>query len=285
MDITGGHLLTTNLLGPKNLDSLAEEAYYFGIAANRRKGTPFADCLAAETLEIRTDGVINIDGMLNWCVQTIKAGGAIVQLKTEANAISPTEGGYVVETNNGTIKTRTLINAAGGWAQSIGSMAAGIPIPFKPTRRHLVWSATAYPKDRPWTWWNDKPFYMRPESGGLLMSPMDEVEVIQPKLNSQPATDTSVMEDMAEIIREVAPPIADYPINRLWCGIRTFSPDRKFVIGRDPINPRLFWVSGLGGHGMTSGLAVGRLAAKLLIDGGSAGELDPRRLCPSSKKS
>jgi glycine/D-amino acid oxidase-like deaminating enzyme len=42
------------------------------------------------------------------------------------------------------------------------------------------------------------------------------------------------------------------------------------------VNPRLFWVAGLGGHGMTTGLAVGRLAAELLVEDRDQG-LSPRR--------
>ncbi len=58
--------------------------------------------------------------------------------------------------------------------------------------------------------------------------------------------------------------------------LRTFARDRKFVIGWDPLNPRLFWVAGLGGHGMTTGLAVGRLAAGLLMQDRDH-DLSPRR--------
>ena len=42
------------------------------------------------------------------------------------------------------------------------------------------------------------------------------------------------------------------------------APDRSFVIGRDAKIENFFWVGGLGGHGVTTGAAVGRLAAELL---------------------
>ena len=79
-------------------------------------------------------------------------------------------------------------------------------------------------------------------------------------------------------VHDLAPGLEDHGIARAWSGLRTFAPDRKFVIGWDPVNPRLFWVAGLGGHGMTSGLAVGRLAASLMdLDAGTRHPLSPAR--------
>ena len=47
-----------------------------------------------------------------------------------------------------------------------------------------------------------------------------------------------------------------------WHGLRTLSPDGRFVVGPDPDLAGLVWVAGLGGHGMTCGGEVGRLAAR-----------------------
>jgi glycine/D-amino acid oxidase-like deaminating enzyme len=279
IDSNGGFLLAADTNG---LDALAAEAARFGIGTSRFHGSPFSDCLAAESLDVPSDGTIDIDGMLNWCASAIRAGGASIQLGASVEGVRAADDGCLVETSGGAIgdiKAKVIVNAAGGWAQGIGAMAKCLPIAFRPMRRHLVWSQTPYPKDRPWTWWADRPFYMRPESGGLLMSPLDEVDVVPPGLNAQPVTDQGVLTGMAETLRHVAPSLAECPINRIWCGLRTFSADRKFVIGWDTMNPRLFWVAGLGGHGMTSGLAVGRMAATLLKNGGTADELDSKRFC------
>ena len=39
----------------------------------------------------------------------------------------------------------------------------------------------------------------------------------------------------------------------------------------------LFWVAGLGGHGMTTSWAVGRLAARVFLEEQPAGAFDPGR--------
>jgi glycine/D-amino acid oxidase-like deaminating enzyme len=123
----------------------------------------------------------------------------------------------------------------------------------------------------------DRPFYLRPESGGLLMCPCEEVSVPLPPRGRQPDTDPAVLEGLFASLRELACDLADRPVTRTWTGLRTFAPDRRFVIGWDPWNPRLFWSAGLGGHGMTSGLAVGALAAERFLRHGAGGPLDPAR--------
>ena len=124
--------------------------------------------------------------------------------------------------------------------------------------RALVWSGAAHPQLEPWAWWVDRPFYLRPESGGLLMCPCEEVAVPLPPRGRQPDTDPAVLEGLFASLRELAPHLAERPVTRYWTGLRTFAPDRRFVLGWDPWNPRLFWSSCLCGHGMTSGLAVTR---------------------------
>jgi glycine/D-amino acid oxidase-like deaminating enzyme len=123
----------------------------------------------------------------------------------------------------------------------------------------------------------DRPFYLRPESGGLLMCPCEEAAVPLPPRGRQPDTDAAVLEGLYASLRELAPHLAERPVTRYWTGLRTFAPDRRFVLGWDPWNPRLFWSAGLGGHGMTSGLAVGALAAERFLQRSAGGLLDPLR--------
>jgi glycine/D-amino acid oxidase-like deaminating enzyme len=171
-----------------------------------------------------------------------------------------------------------VVNAAGAWAQQVGRMAGGLDIPFVPLRRHLVWSNAPFPQEQPYAWWADRPLYVRPESGGLLLCACEESSIPLPARGKQPENDESVLEGLSASLKDLAPDLAEVPIARIWCGLRTFAPDRRFVVGHDPLNPRLFWVAGLGGHGMTSGLAVGHQAARGILDKKSDGILHPGRL-------
>ena len=53
------------------------------------------------------------------------------------------------------------------------------------------------------------------------------------------------------------------PVAILGAGMLT--PDDRFVVGPDPGLEGFFWVAGLGGHGMSAGLAAGRVAADLIV--------------------
>ena len=46
-----------------------------------------------------------------------------------------------------------------------------------------------------------------------------------------------------------------------WVGQRTFCPDRRFLLGEDARCEGWHWAVGLGGHGVTSALAVGEQLA------------------------
>ena len=64
------------------------------------------------------------------------------------------------------------------------------------------------------------------------------------------------------------------PVTRLitsWAGLRSFSPDRVLVIGRDTVQPEFFWLAGQGGYGFQTSAAASQLAADLI--GGRQSEL------------
>ena len=275
MRASGGYLLAAE---PGGTRALAEEARAFGLAASQGAGSPIPGLGAAEWLHLAGDGVIDIAAELGYCADTARAGGARLRFGCQVQAISPGPDGFRVATDQGEFRARTLVNAAGAWAGEVGRMAGGLDIPFRPLRRHLVWSPAPCPADQPWAWWADRPFYLRPESGGALLCPCDESAVRLPARGSQPAADPSVLEDLAGSLRDLVPALAEAPVARLWCGLRTFAPDRRFVLGPDPLRPDLFWVAGLGGHGMTSGLAVGKMAADGILGNISTGILNPERL-------
>ncbi len=262
--------------GPGALDELAAEAVRHGVEVHPGQGIPLPGLKAAEHLAIPGDGVIDIAGLLRHCAEGARAGGADLRFGCAIQALRPTEMGFDLDTDRGPLHAKTLVLAAGAWAGELGRMA-GSHIPFTPLRRTLVWSGAPHPQGEPWAWWVDRPFYLRPESGGLLMCPCEEVEVPLPSRGRQPDTDAAVLEGLFGSLRELAPHLAERPITRYWTGLRTFAPDRRFVLGWDPWNPRLFWNAGLGGHGMTSGLSVGAFAAERFLLRDDAGPLDPRR--------
>jgi glycine/D-amino acid oxidase-like deaminating enzyme len=275
--VTGGCLVGAE---PGATAALAAEAEAFGLVHEQGAGAPLPGLRAAEWLRLPGDGVIDIEGELRQCAERARAGGARLWFGCGVAGVEPDRDGFRVATGRGALRTRILVNAAGAWAGHLGRMAGGLDLAFQPVRRHLAWSPAPSRADQPWAWWLDRPFYLRPESGGTLLCPCDEVPVRPPPPGVQPEADPGVLDGLTRSVQELAPDLDGVRPARLWCGLRTFAPDRRFVLGFDPVNPNLFWVAGLGGHGMTSGLAVGRLAAEALLGKRSTGALDPNRFWP-----
>ena len=183
------------------------------------------------------------------------------------------------------VEAETTVLAAGGWAGLLGA-TAGSRIELEPRRRHLLVTAPVPSLDpqAPVLWHHGaRPFYGRPESGGMLACACDEAVVHPDRL----ATDASVREDALRRLGEHVESLEDVGALRLWAGLRTFSADGEFAIGPDPDLTGLFWVAGLGGHGMVASAPTGALAAARLLreapeDPAAARAFDPARLVPQA---
>ena len=82
---------------------------------------------------------------------------------------------------------------------------------------------------------------------------------------------------VAEKAARLVPQQVDSGIAQWWCGMRTLTDDGRFVIGFDPELAGLFWVAGLGGHGMVASFEIGRMAAERLSSGPAAPHVDHGR--------
>ena len=95
-------------------------------------------------------------------------------------------------------------------------------------------------------------------------------------------TDLAQVERIAAKAAQWLPSLADARVARAWAGMRTFVPDELFVVGPDPRLRGLYWVAGMGGHGITCAPVVGSLAADWIAEGKSnhpaAALLAPSRL-------
>jgi D-arginine dehydrogenase len=82
-----------------------------------------------------------------------------------------------------------------------------------------------------------------------------------------PALDPEAEDLLVDKLLKHAPGLADISLRRSWACLRTFAPDRLPVIGWDPEIDGLFHVSGLGGFGVTTSLAIGDVASTLICGG------------------
>lgn len=198
------------------------------------------------------DGTVDTAALL----QTYLAGRD-VRCNTEITGFGPEGRRLLVQTNRETLTCDVLVNAAGAWAGQLGGL------PLTPMKRHLFQTTPVKSVDPAWpfVWDMDHGLYFRPESGGLLLSACDETPADPGDYSENP----EILEDLARKLADHQPALSNVSIQSSWAGQRTFAPDRRFVIGFDPRTPHLFHVAALGGHGVTTSWAVGRMAANLLL--------------------
>jgi D-arginine dehydrogenase len=105
--------------------------------------------------------------------------------------------------------------------------------------------------------------YFAPESGGLLLSPMDET----PSEPCDARADDVAIAEAFERLAPLAPALVPQALRRRWGGLRSFSPDRVPVVGEDPRLRGFFWLAGQGGCGIETSPFLGQIAADLLLHG------------------
>jgi D-arginine dehydrogenase len=218
------------------------------------------------------EGRIDVAALVDALAAGARASGVELRTSAAAERLLVEEGRVcgTVLADGSTVRARTTVLAAGGWAGLLGH-AAGSRVRLRPTRRHLLVTAADTAVDPRWPvlWIEDAGFYCRPESGGLLLSACDLVDVHPDACLPDPEVKGAIA---AKTTRHL-PAHAHAGAAHFWCGLRTLTADDRFALGPDPDLRGLFWVAGLGGHGMTAGTEVGRLAASLLLGGAEDPEL------------
>jgi D-arginine dehydrogenase len=221
----------------------------------------------AGALRLPRSGRLAVTALLSGYLGAARARGAEVWLNTEVQAVH-TLGGRVcgIETSRGPAECRTLVCAAGPWASAIAELAGALPIQLVPLRRTLItvdpplgMDVTAWPLVS----YDSRGIYLVPEGRYLLASPMDEDPIAPCDASPVPAAVQLALDRLGRLAAPLRPPA----IRAVRAGLRTFAPDRRPVVGEDPLVPGFFWLAGQGGAGIETSPAVGRLAAQLITRG------------------
>jgi D-arginine dehydrogenase len=232
----------------------------------------------AGALWLPEDGHLDVEGLLQAYLREARAGE--VQVRTGAAVAGVTvERGRVrvVTTSAGeTLECEWLVDAAGAGAGELAQMAGALPIEITPRRRCIATFAAPVDVSRwPLVAHETKHVYFAPESGGLLVSPMDEVAMAPCDVRP----DEEALAVAVERLRDIAPSLAPRTFRRKWAGLRTFAPDRVPVVGRDPQLDGFFWLAGQGGCGIETSPIMAEIAADLLTSG-RCERFDARALLP-----
>ena len=204
---------------------------------------------------------IDVDAVHQGFLRGIRARGGQVVRSAGVRALSRSAGEWRAVTGAGEFSAPCLVNAAGAWADEIAGLA-GVPgIGLTPLRRSAcIVAAPAGAGASRWPMVADvtETFYVKPESGRLLLSPADATPV--PPGDARPEDI-----DIAAAIDRVraATTLEIRHVQRAWAGLRSAVPDDTPVIGPAPQMPGFVWLAALGGYGIQTAPAAGELAAAL----------------------
>ena len=276
--------------------------------ANTRKEL-LANCPGLQTLDARTTlahvpclrpdlvhGALYDAGAQDMDVHALHQGflrgfrqkaGADGELRTSAGVTRATHDGrcWTVELSDGqALRARTVVNAAGAWADELAAVFGVRPVGLVPHRR----SAFTFkgPEGVDASHWPavvdvDESYYFKPDAGQLLGSPA----------NADPTVPHDVVPEELDIAMGIhqIESVTTLTIRRpasTWAGLRSFVPDGEMVIGHDDTSPGFFWLAAQGGYGIQSAAGASALADALLREAALPEELlqqglDARALSPA----
>jgi D-arginine dehydrogenase len=196
----------------------------------------------------------------------VKRGGGSVICSMRVEDIIRKDGAWQVSGGNQAIIGKTLINAAGAWADQVAIMAGVIPTRLVAKRRTAIIVDLPQHIDPsthlPAIDFADCNGYLKPEAGKLMVSPGDETP-IEPQDAWPEDWDIAVLVDWLENRTLIDVQRVDHS----WAGLRTFAQDDIPVVGYDPIIKDFFWLAGQGGYGIMMAPALGRATASLITTG------------------
>jgi D-arginine dehydrogenase len=186
--------------------------------------------------------------------------------------------------DGGVLRCRSVVNAAGAWADEVAAAFGAAPVGLVPRRRSAFTFKAPQGVDAshwPAVVGIDEGYYFKPDAGQLLGSPA----------NADATHAHDVLPEELDIATGIAriEAVSTLQIRRptsTWAGLRSFVSDGELVIGWDGACPGFFWLAGQGGYGIQSAAGASELAAALLRglslpDELARHDVDPRALSPS----
>jgi sarcosine oxidase subunit beta len=189
----------------------------------------------------------------------VRTGVRVTGIRTEGRAISG------VLTDQGEVRTDTVICAAGAWSREVGAWA-GVDLPVTPLRRQILITeplpAGLVPEGPlPMTIDAATTFYVHREGPGLLMGMSYRDE--EPGFRLDYSEDW--LPDLTEAIGHRAPALLDVGIAHRWVGLYEVTPDHNALVGESPDVGRFLYATGFSGHGFLQAPAIGEVIRDLYL--------------------
>jgi sarcosine oxidase subunit beta len=210
------------------------------------------------------DGLVDPNGVVAGYVSAAQKLGVRALTRAEVTGIC-VSGDQVegVETAQGVIQTRMILNTAGPWAGLVGQMA-GVQIPIVPIRRQMFTTNALkeIPADFPFVIDFAQSLYLHREGEGLLIGMSNQHE--------KPGFDQNIDEGFEmenfEAALERLPLLERASRASHWAGLYEVTPDAHPIFGGSHVKGFTI-CAGFSGHGFMHGPVAGKLMTEYILDG------------------
>ncbi|HCW83259.1 MAG: FAD-binding oxidoreductase [Planktotalea sp.] len=223
---------------------------------------------------------IDVNALHRGFLRQLTAASGTILLNAEVHTMTRQQSIWTLNTKAGEVEAEIVVNAAGAWADKLGQMAQAEHIRLLPKRRTamMITAPRELTPDFPMTIDIEEQFYLKPETGRLLISPADET--LSYPCDAQPEElDIAICVDRIE-------KAFDLSVRRIeskWAGLRSFVADGTPVAGFSQRVDGFYWLAGQGGYGIQTAPALSAYAACEILGEAPAAELalagvDPKDL-------
>ena len=221
-----------------------------------------ADGLLGGVLEVDAMD-IDVHALHQGFLRGARRAGAALWTDAELVQARAASGRWQLELAGGRrVGTRTLVDAAGAWADELAQRCGVAPLGIQPKRRSAFTFAPPAGTDvRPWPTVADvdERWYFKPDAGQLLGSPAN-AEPVDPHDVQPEEMDIALAIDRIERMTTLT---IRRP-SRTWAGLRSFVADGDLVGGFDDELPGFFWLAAQGGYGIQTSPAMGETCAAIV---------------------
>ncbi len=198
--------------------------------------------------------------------ENANVNGVEFRFNTQAGEIRKIDGGFVVETNQGPIETKTIVNAAGVYADRFHNLFAEKKLHITPRRGDYCLL------DKSTGGFVDKTIFPLPSKfgKGILVAPtIHGNTIVGPTaidVDDPEGTNTTAA-GIDSLITQAGRSVKNLPIRQVitsFAGLRAHEDGHEFVIGELSEAPGFFDCAGIESPGLTSSPAIGKRVADLV---------------------
>lgn len=166
-----------------------------------------------------------------------------------------------VETDKRIIATPRVVDAAGGYAADVASLA-GIDLPVIPERHEILVTEPVERMQGPMVMSFSQNLYCQQSPHGSFL--MGRGDPDAPR-NHDLGSGWRFLDEMAKTVKKYLPAVAELRVVRQWAGSYAMSPDRQPILGAVPQVEGFYAACGFSGHGFMFAPMTGLLLSEVIL--------------------